>query len=413
MANAWNGGDPVEVVDADDYELGVVYRCDADLTISHLRIWSGAGEVNVTSRKGKVWSSAGSMLANVTLLDNLTTGWANYALDAPLEIDSGTTIMVSYSTGGNYGADPLALNGSVTSADGQVVALAAALSIGGRNGKFNTTPGQFPNNGVGTNPFYGVDFVYTLGHGDNTAPRITDTSAVADQLQVTAAAVVEDDETLTGLELRIEWGDGNASTVVYPTLSATHTYAAPGVYPLLFRATDAGDLVDYAADYVITTSPDPTLFTLEIQGLSDAVCAAAQRIGHLDTVDGHEPREAPNSAMHAAFWLLSIRPARVSGLASVATCITFLGRLYVPAGDGTNLPYDEIDQQLLAATDRLMAAFIGKFTLGGRVRNVDVFGAHSPGLGADAGYVAFGKSNFRVMTITLPLIVNDMYEEVP
>jgi hypothetical protein len=220
------------------------------------------------------------------------------------------------------------------------------------------------------------------------------------------------------LTLRISWGDGNSTDVVYPTLSASHTYAAAGVYPLLFRATDSSGATAFAADYVITTSPDPTVFTLDIPGLSAAICSVAERVGHFDTVGAHEPREAPNKTLHAAFWLLSIRPAggRVSGLAGAATVVTFLGRLYVPAGDGSNMPYDEIDAQLLGAVDRLFAAFIGDFTLGGRVRNVDVFGEVSPGLSADAGYVSFGGvqgRKFRVMTITLPLIVNDMYEEVP
>lgn len=257
----------------------------------------------------------------------------------------------------------------------------------------------------------------TASGATNSPPRITSTSAVADQLEVTAAATVEDDETLVGLELRIEWGDGNASTVTYPTLSASHTYAAGGVYPLLFQATDSAGESDYAANYVIVTAPDPTAFTLDLPDLMSELCSVVQRLGHFDTCDSHEPREAPNNALHAAFWLTSVRPARAaSGLASASTIVTVTGRVYVPAGDGTSMPYDNIDQRMFAAVDRLLAAFCAKFTLGGRVRNVDIFGAHSPGLSAEAGYARFGGltgKSFRITTITLPLIVNDMYPEVP
>jgi hypothetical protein len=418
MPTAWNGGDPNDVVDSEDYELGIAYRAEADITITHARIFTPAGEETIAPRRYRHWSNVGGLLYTETLPDDLPSGWHLHELTTPQEVVAGTVFIASYNTGGNYGALANALDADVVSADGNVTALSAANSPSGHNGRFNETPGSFPNSGAGSHPFYGVDFQYVAGIGGNTAPRITDTSAVANQLQVTAAAVVEDDESLTGLTLRISWGDGQSSDVVYPTLSANHTYAAAGVYPLLFRATDSDGATAYAADYVITTSPDPTVFTLDIPGLQAAVCSVAERVGHLATVDGHEPREAPGSEMHAAFWLLSIRPSggKVSGLASAATVVTFLGRLYVPAGDGSNLPYDEIDTALLAATDRLMAAFIGKFTLGGMVRNVDVFGEVSPGLSADAGYVAFGGNNgkkFRVMTITLPLIVNDMYEEVP
>lgn len=416
MAFAWNGGDPNDVVDSEDYELGIAWRAEADITVTHARVFTPAGEETIAPRRYRHWSAVGGLLYTETLPDDLPSGWYLHELTTPQEVTSGTVFVSSYNSGGNYGALANALDGDVVSADGNVTALAAVNAPSGHNGRFNETPGSFPNSGAGSHPFYGLDFQYTVGIGGNTAPRITDTSAIANQLQVTAAAVVEDDESLAGLTLRVEWGDGNSSDVVYPTLSASHTYAAAGVYPLLFRATDSSGAVDYAADYVIATSPDPTVFTLDIQGLSDALCSAAQRIGHLTTVEAHEPREAPNSEPHGAFWWNGMRPARVSGLASVATLITFIGRVYLPAGDGKNMPYDDIERTLLAITDRLMAAFCEKFTLGGRVRNVDVFGAHSPGLSADPGWARFGGTNgaaFRQVTFTLPLIVNDMYEEVP
>lgn len=417
MATAWNGGDPNDVIDSEDYELGIAYRAEADITVTHARVFTPAGEEVIAPRRYRHWSNVGGLLYTEVLPDDLPSGWYLHELTTPQPVTSGTVFIASYNTGGNYGALAGALDNDVVSADGNVTALAAVNAPGGHNGRFNETPGSFPNLGAGSHPFYGVDFQYIVGIGGNTAPRIADTSAIADGLQVTASALVEDDESLTGLALRIAWGDGNTTDVVYPTLQASHTYAAGGVYPLLFRATDSSGATAYAADYVVATQPDPTVFTLDIEDLQLELVSVAQRIGHFDTVDGHEPREAPNNALHAAFWLLSVRPAKAaSGLAHVSTVVTFMGRIYIPAGDGTTLPYDGIDLDLFRATDRLMAAFNGKFTLGGRVRNVDVFGAHSPGLSADAGYAAFGGARgkkFRIMTFTLPLIVNDMYPEVP
>lgn len=414
MPTAWNGGDPLDVVDSEDYELGIAYRAEADITVTHARIYTPAGEEVISPRRYRHWSAVGGLLYTETLPDDLPSGWYLHELTTPQEVTSGTVFVPSYNTGGNYGALANALDADVVSADGNVTALAAVNAPGGNNGRFNETPGSFPSLGAGSHPFYGVDFQYAVGIGGNTAPRITDTSAVANLLHVTAAAVVEDDESLTGLTLRVEWGDGNFSDVVYPTLQASHDYAAPGVYPLLFRATDSAGAVDYAADYVVTTAPDPTVFTLDIPGLQGAVMAAYQRAGGFEDVLGHEPRHAPNQGLTGACWLQGVRPiGRASGLRGAATLITFLMRIYVPAGTGDNQSYDEIDQKMLDATDRVLALLVGGFTLGGRVRNVDVFGSHSPGLSADAAYQQIGAARFRVMTITLPLIVNDMFPEVP
>ena len=415
MATAWNGADPTEVVDSEDYELGIAYRAEADITVTHARIFTPAGEEVIAPRRYRHWSSVGGLLYTEVLPDDLPAGWYLHELTTPQEVTSGTVFIASFNTGGNYGALAGALDNDVVSADGLVTALAAVNAPGGHNGRFNETPGSFPNSGAGSHPFYGVDFQYTAGIGGNTAPRITDTSAIANGLEVTASALIEDDESLTGLALRIEWGDGNFSDVIYPTLSASHTYATGGTWPLLFRATDSDGAVDYAADYVITTAPDGTLFTLDILGLQAAICSVLMRTGYLKTVDGHEPREELNKAPHGAVWLGPIRPVgpRVSGLASVGTVITWMVRVYLPAGGGDNLPYDDIDQELYRITDALLALFFGEFTLGGRVRNVDIFGMASPGVGADPGYQQIGTAKYRVMTITLPLIVNDMYEEAP
>jgi hypothetical protein len=255
----------------------------------------------------------------------------------------------------------------------------------------------------------------TASGATNSPPRIVDTSAVVNELEVTAAALVEDDESLIGLTLTIEWGDGGSDTVTYPTLSASHTYTAAGVYPLLFKATDAAGESDYAADYVIVSAPDSALVTPDVEGIQAAICAAGLRTAYVDTFDDHEPREAPNQGVHAACWLLSVKPVgpRVSGLGSAGTVVTYLVRLYMSANKSTNVPYGEIESQMKRATAALYAQYIGDFTLGGRVRNVDIFGHSSPGLSADAGYAKFDGADFRIMTITLPLIVNDEYEEVP
>ncbi len=84
-------------------------------------------------------------------------------------------------------------------------------------------------------------------------------------------------------------------------------------------------------------------------------------------------------------------------------------RLYSPLSE----PEDAVDRDLTAATVNLVGAYCGDFTLGGLIKNIDVRGAHGVALSARAGYLEQDSAVFRVFTISVPLIVNDLWEEAP
>lgn len=149
---------------------------------------------------------------------------------------------------------------------------------------------------------------------------------------------------------------------------------------------------------------------LDISGLTDAVVSHAMATGRFEKVNGHEPMSAPSSGgLTAGVWVDQVRPVRSSGLASVSCTVTLLVRLYTSA---LAEPLDAIDPALIAAVDDLCTAYAGDFTLGGLIRNVDLFGqANGTGLDVRAGFLREDGTVLRVMTITLPLIVNDLWEE--
>jgi hypothetical protein len=149
--------------------------------------------------------------------------------------------------------------------------------------------------------------------------------------------------------------------------------------------------------------------TLNITGILDAVVSHAMASGHFEQVNGHEPQNAPSHGLTAAVWADTVQPVRSSGLDSTTVLLTFNVRIYTST---QSEPADAIDPNLLAAVDDLCAAYIGDFTLGGLIRSVDVFGTHSQPLLVRAGYVQQSGAIFRVMTITLPVIVNDLWEQV-
>jgi hypothetical protein len=149
---------------------------------------------------------------------------------------------------------------------------------------------------------------------------------------------------------------------------------------------------------------------LDIRGVLDAIQSHALASGYFDAVNGNEPKSPPDtSGLTCAVWVEQIGPARGgSGLASTSTRLGFYVRLYT--GMLTE-PADAIDPNLMTALDALMAAYSGDFTLAGLVREVDLLGAYGDPLGARAGYLVESGTEFRVMTITLPVIVNDLWDQ--
>lgn len=147
---------------------------------------------------------------------------------------------------------------------------------------------------------------------------------------------------------------------------------------------------------------------LDINGITDAVVSHAAASGWFERVNGHEPQNAPGHGLTAAVWMDRLGPVG-SGLAATTGRLVYNVRLFTPM---TQEPADAIDPNLTAACDALFRAYVGDFTLGGLVREVDVRGSQGVGLEARAGYIEQDGALLRVYTITLPVIVNDLWDEV-
>jgi hypothetical protein len=151
---------------------------------------------------------------------------------------------------------------------------------------------------------------------------------------------------------------------------------------------------------------------LDIDNLLDAVLSHAMASGYFDMVNGHEPKNAPNAAstgLVAAVWVDDIRPAlSSSGLSVSSALVVFNVRLY---SSMLQEPQDAIDPNLVKAMNALFMAYAGDFELGGNARMVDLRGAEGVFLQAKAGYLNQDQKLYRVFTITLPVIVNDAWDE--
>ncbi|MEV5957300.1 hypothetical protein AB0M11_26625 [Streptomyces sp. NPDC051987] len=150
--------------------------------------------------------------------------------------------------------------------------------------------------------------------------------------------------------------------------------------------------------------------SLDLLTYRAAHMSQAQALGLFGQVVGHEPVSAPGSGLTYAVWVARVGTVPAgSGLAAGTGRLELTGRVFMPADSE---PQDDVDVQVTSAVDQLLAALFGDFTLGGAVRNVDVFGAHGAPLGAAFGFTRFDSTTYRVATLTIPLIVNDVWTEV-
>lgn len=148
--------------------------------------------------------------------------------------------------------------------------------------------------------------------------------------------------------------------------------------------------------------------------LITAVVSHASATGCFDQVQGGEFTGAPGNGLSCAVWVNDASPV-TSGLASTSMRVELSVRVYHSA---FTEPPDVIDPAAIDAVDTLLADYIGAFTLAGTLRQVDIRGAYGQPLRVQAGYLTIGAQQgsartYRVMTISLPLIVNDLYTEAP
>lgn len=148
---------------------------------------------------------------------------------------------------------------------------------------------------------------------------------------------------------------------------------------------------------------------LDIQEMISRITSHAGTLGVFDRINAHEPKAAPGKGLTFAVWVQNIRPApAASGLNSTTAVVVLMARIY----NAMIQEYqDDIDPDIVRASDLLFSAFSGDFDFGANVRNVDLLGQWGQGLSGDAGHITITNFSYRVMDITIPLVVNDVWTQ--
>lgn len=148
---------------------------------------------------------------------------------------------------------------------------------------------------------------------------------------------------------------------------------------------------------------------LDTVGVFAAVQSHALALGLFERVNNHEPLNPPGNGLTANISYGRVRPCR-SGLASTSVLLILFVRVWKNV---QAQPQDDIDPIVLAAGDALMAAYAGDFELGGLISHVDIRGSQGVLMEAVGGYLPVDASTgYRTNTITLPLVINDVWAEV-
>src|SRR5579859_197314 len=232
-----------DAADSSSVELGVKFTTAVNGTANGVRFYKGP--TNTGTHLGHLWTSTGTQLAQVVFTNETASGWQNATFATPVQLTVGTTYVVSYlAPAGQYAvdsspADPANLSSAVTSASGNLTALASGTS--GGNGVFTYTTsanGAFPN-GTFNASNYWVDVLFNPGgiapppppatniYGTNYVPA---TSASTDTGSVSLGVQFQSQTAGYISGVRFYKGTGNGGTHVGSLWTARHTLLAQATF---------------------------------------------------------------------------------------------------------------------------------------------------------------------------------------
>jgi methionine-rich copper-binding protein CopC len=245
-------------------EVGTKVRFDSRGQVLGIRFYKGAG--NTGTHTGSLWSSTGTRLATGTFSGESTSGWQTLTFSSPVDVQSGTTYVVSYyAPNGGYATN----SGYFANGGADYTALhALANGVDGGNGVYRYgAGGGFPTSSYNASNYW-VDVVWQPGaNGDSTPPTVSSKTPAAGATGVspTAPLSVTFSEPVDLATAQVGLTDsGGAKLTGTPTLSTdkktlTWTPAAAltggSTYSASVRIADLnGNLMPAPTTWSFTTS---------------------------------------------------------------------------------------------------------------------------------------------------------------
>ena len=122
-----------------------------------------------------------------------------------------------------------------------------------------------------------------------------------------------------------------------------------------------------------------------------------------------EFKSAPPPGLCFALWVERLGTSPVgSGLASTNAIMPCKARIYLPM---LYKPESDIEIKVTDAADAYLGRLNGGFTLGGAVRNIDVFGEAGEPLMWIFGYANIDNQLYRIADLSMNMIFNDSWTQ--
>lgn len=151
------------------------------------------------------------------------------------------------------------------------------------------------------------------------------------------------------------------------------------------------------------------LLAAKVDAILDQLVSHALTLGLFEVVNTSEPKAAPGWGLSYFLWLDQLDPVpQRSGLASTSVAMIWNGRIM---GGAFSEPIDQVDPNMARASATLIGEYHGNYSLGGNVMAVDLLGIGPQRLNAKAGYININNKFYRVSTITIPMLVDDVWAQ--
>lgn len=146
--------------------------------------------------------------------------------------------------------------------------------------------------------------------------------------------------------------------------------------------------------------------SLDTKAIMSKLATIGLASGLFVKVSKYEPRGQPGNRVTLSLISGPLRPITSSGLNNASLRWQIDGRVYMPMNTE---PAGDLDVVLTAAAAKYMEALCGQFTLGGLIRCIDVFGSDGEPLSATPGYIDHNDKLYRVITLEIPLLINEQW----
>lgn len=145
-----------------------------------------------------------------------------------------------------------------------------------------------------------------------------------------------------------------------------------------------------------------------LRGVLATVLDKVASTGKFETVLGYEPLSAPTESLTAAVFVAdAFGPIpESSGLSSADARLVIMVRIMRKA---LTEPVSDVDLDAVDAADAVLDSLAGGYTLGSTARAVDLLGESGQGIEVNPGWATIDKTIFRLMDITVPVMINNVW----